>query len=268
MSAGSSGVAAAWARGERVMTGAGLLLLTLLAWLYLVLLADSMDAMAGGGGSAAFMALMPMGRWGPAEFALCFAMWLVMMIAMMVPSAAPMLFAFNALSRSRPGRERAGRWSVAFLLGYLLVWSAFSVLATGVQWGLREAALVTDLMASASPRLNAVLLLGAGLYQFAPAKQVCLSRCRSPMGFLLAEWREGARGALVMGLRHGGFCVGCCWGLMALLFVGGVMNLLWIAVLAAVVLAEKLLPFGAMTARLAGVALMAGGLWILALSSG
>ena len=258
-----SGVAASLVRGERVVIGAGLLALTLLSWLYLALLADSMEAMGSAGGRSAFMALMPMGRWGPAEFALCFAMWFVMMIAMMVPSAAPMLFAFRTLSRSRAGSERAGHSFVAFLLGYLIVWGAFSALATGAQWGLREAALVTDLMTSASPKLNAALLLGAGIYQFAPAKQVCLSRCRTPMGFLLTEWRDGTRGALVMGLRHGGFCVGCCWGLMALLFVGGVMNLLWIAVLAMAVLAEKLLPFGTVPSKIAGLLMIASGLWLL-----
>jgi predicted metal-binding membrane protein len=257
------GAAASLARSERAVTGAGLLALTLLSWLYLALLADSMDAMDGAGSGAAFMALMPMGRWAPAEFALCFAMWLVMMIAMMVPSAAPMLLAFLSFSRSRAGGEQAGQRFAAFLLGYLLVWAAFSAVATGAQWALREASLVTDLMASASSRLNGVLLIGAGLYQFAAAKQVCLARCRSPLAFVLMEWRAGSRGALVMGLRHGGFCVGCCWGLMALLFVGGVMNLLWIAVLSAVVLAEKLLPFGAMPSKIAGAAMVACGLWLL-----
>jgi predicted metal-binding membrane protein len=251
------------ARGQRAIIGAGLLALTLLSWLYLVLLADAMEAMGAAGGHAAFMWLMPMGRWGAIEVALCFAMWFVMMVAMMVPSAAPMLFAFHAMSRSRGSRDRAAGRFVAFLLGYLCVWAAFSLLATGAQWWLHEAAAVTDLMTSASATLDAALLLGAGIYQFAPMKQVCLSRCRSPMGFLLSEWREGPRGALVMGFRHGAFCVGCCWGLMALLFVGGVMNLLWIAVLAAAVLIEKLLPFGAMLARIAGLAMLASGLWVL-----
>jgi len=251
------------ARGERMVIGAGLLALTLLSWLYLVLLADAMDAMRDAGGHSAFMWLMPMGRWGVAAFGLGFAMWFVMMIAMMVPSAAPMLFAFHSPSRSRGGRERAGRRFVAFLLGYFVVWSALSLFATAAQWWLHEAAIVPDLMISSSPRLDAALLLGAGFHQFAPVKNVCLSRCRTPMGFLLTEWREGSGGALIMGFRHGVFCVGCCWGLMALLFVGGVMNLLSIAVLAAVVLIEKVFPFGAMIAKVAGVGLLAAGLWIL-----
>jgi predicted metal-binding membrane protein len=256
------GVVTSLARVERAVIGAGLLALTLLAWLYLVVLADAMDAMRGGD-RAAFMGLMPMGRWGPAEFALCFAMWFVMMVAMMVPSAAPMLFAFHSLSRTRVGSGRAGRRFIAFLLGYFGVWSGFSVAATAAQGWLHEAAVVTDLMTSSSRTLDAVLLLGAGMYQFAPMKHVCLSRCRTPMGFLLTEWRDGTRGALLMGLRHGLYCVGCCWALMALLFVGGVMNLLWIAVLAAAVLGEKALPFGAMSAKLAGLVMLAVGLWLL-----
>ena len=256
------GIAASRARGERMVIGAGLVALTLLCWVYLVVLADAMDAMRGGSG-AAFMGLMPMGRWGAAEFLLCFAMWFVMMVAMMVPSAAPMLFAFHSLCRSRLGPGRTGRRFAAFLLGYLFVWCAFSVLATGAQWRLHEAAIVTDFMASASPTLNAALLLGAGLYQLAPFKQACLSRCRAPLSFLLTEWRDGTRGALAMGLRHGVTCTGCCGGLMALLFVGGVMNLLWIGALGAAVLGEKVLPFGVMAARVAGVAMLAGGLWAL-----
>jgi predicted metal-binding membrane protein len=174
-----------------------------------------------------------------------------------------MLFAFHSLSGSRGGRERTGRRFVAFLLGYFFVWSVFSLLATGAQWRLHEAAVVTDLMTSSSPTLDAVVLLVAGLYQFAPMKHVCLSTCRTPMGFLLTEWREGSWGAFIMGFRHGLFCLGCCWGLMALLFAGGVMNLLWIAVLAVAVLGEKVLSFGAILAKLAGLGMLAGGLWIL-----
>src|SRR2546423_13594148 len=142
-------VLASLVRRERMLVGAGLLALTLLSWLYLVLLADAMDAMRGAGGHSAFMWLMPMGRWGATAFALCFAMWVVMMIAMMVPSAAPMLFAFHALSQSRAARERTDRRFLAFLLGYFVVWSGFSLVATVAQWALHEAAMVTDLMTSA-----------------------------------------------------------------------------------------------------------------------
>jgi predicted metal-binding membrane protein len=223
-------------RGERMIVAAGLAVLTLLSWLYLAALADAMQAMSDGAGSV-FMGLMPMGRrWGPLEFWLCFAMWAVMMIAMMVPSAGPMLLAFHAMVRRRAGVASPGRRFVAFLLGYVVVWGGFSLLAAALQWRLREAAVMTDMMVSTSRAWDAGLLLAAGAWQLAPAKAVCLSRCRTPLAFLLSEWREGTKGAWVMGLRHGGFCVGCCWALMALLFVGGVMNLLWIALLAGAVL--------------------------------
>jgi predicted metal-binding membrane protein len=239
-----------------------LAVLAVLSWLYLAALADAMAAMAGGAGSA-FMVLMPMGRWGAFEFTLCVAMWAVMMVAMMVPSATPMLLAFHAMQRRRGGARPAALRFVAFLCGYLLVWSGFSLLAAALQWWLHEAAVVTDAMVSASRVLDAALLLAAGAWQLAPAKGLCLSKCRSPLGFLMTEWREGATGALVMGLRHGSFCVGCCWALMALLFVGGVMNLLWIALIAGVVLLEKALPFGMVAARVAGLGLCAGGVWLL-----
>jgi len=248
-------------RGERLVVAAVLVALTILSWLYLALVADAMSAMRAGE-SSAYMWLMPMGRWGPTEFVLCFAMWSLMMIAMMVPSAAPMLFAFHALDRSRPAGAAARRLS-AFLLGYLLVWSTFSVVAAAVQWWLHEAAVVTDMMISSSRLFDGVVLLCAGLYQFMPAKSRCLSKCRTPMGFLLTEWREGIWGALIMGVRHGAFCVGCCWALMALLFVGGVMNLVWIALLAGAVLSEKVVPFGAIVAKATGLAMCSSGLWFL-----
>jgi len=259
----ASSVRAALLRGERIVIGAGLSALTLLSWLYLALLADAMDAMDGTGHDAVAMWLMPMGRWGPIELALCLAMWIVMMVAMMLPGAAPMLFAFQAMSRSRGANgPRAGRFA-AFLLGYIAVWCAFSGVATAAQWALHERAIVTDTMTIASRTLDAALLFGAGALQFAALKRTCLAKCRSPMAFLLTEWRDGATGAWVMGLRHGAYCVGCCWALMALLFVGGVMNLLWIGVLAAAVLVEKVLPFGVAAAKAMGIAMMAGALWLL-----
>jgi len=243
-------------RGERLLIGGGLLALTLLCWLYLVLLADAMDAMGSSGRRAVAMWLMPMGRWGAAELALCLAMWIVMMVAMMAPSAAPMLFAFHAVSRSR-GRDGAVVGPLAaFALGYIAVWSAFSLAATVAQWSLHEASIVTDAMASASRPLDAALLLVAGAFQFAPLKQRCLAQCRSPMGFLLSEWRDGTRGAFLMGLRHGAFCVGCCWGLMLVLIVVGVMNLAWMVALAAAVFLEKVWRHGKAFSVAAGLVLI------------
>jgi predicted metal-binding membrane protein len=252
----------AFLRSGRLVVAAGLVALVLLSWLYLALTAEAMRAMEAGN-SSPFMWLMPMGSWGASQFVLCFAMWAVMMIAMMTPSAAPMLFAFHALDRARPGRGSSARRFGAFLLGYVGVWSSFSVMAAAVQWWLHETAVVTEMMISVSRVFDAVVLLGAGAYQLTPAKNRCLSKCRSPMGFLLTEWRDGTSGALIMGVRHGAFCVGCCWGLMALLFVGGVMNLLWIALLAAVVLIEKVVPFGDIVAKAIGLVMCAVGVWLL-----
>ena len=252
----------AFLRNGRVVVAACLVALTLLAWLYLAQLAEAMRAMSAGNDSA-YMWLMPMGRWGPAEFALCFAMWAIMMIAMMVPSAAPMLFVFQALDSSRRSGGSARLRFAAFFLGYVVVWTAFSLVAAAVQWQLHAAAVVSDMMMSSSRVFDGLILLCAGIYQFMPAKSRCLSKCRTPLGFLMSEWREGTTGAWLMGLRHGMFCVGCCWGLMALLFVGGVMNLLWIAVLAAIVLTEKAVPFGITVAKAAGVLMCASGLWLL-----
>ena len=251
------------ARADRWLVGASLVLLTLLSWLYLVTAVDAMKAMTGKGGSSTYMWVMPMGRWGATEFVLGFAMWAIMIIGMMVPSASPMLFAFLRITRSHP--KNASRIGLvgAFLLGYLLVWGLFSLLATATQWLLHTTAVLTPTMMSSNRVFSATLLIAAGAYQFSPLKHRCLSKCRVPLGFLLTEWRDGVWGALIMGFRHGGFCVGCCWLLMALMFVAGVMNLLWIGLLTSVILIEKVLPFGRQAAGAAGVLMIVGALWIL-----
>ena len=223
------------ATSERALPIAALLALCGLAWVYVLYLAWGMEHMEVGAG----MVIMPrMTSWQAVDVALVFVMWAVMMIAMMLPSAAPMLLAFAALSRKlrepRPSAEL-----FAFAGGYAVVWCGFSLLATLLQWGLLEARLVAPMMQVSSRWLGSVLLIAAGVYQLTPLKQTCLARCRSPLEFLTAEWRKGLRGALVMGLRHGFFCLGCCWLVMLLLFVLGIMNVVWIAVLAAFVLAEK-----------------------------
>ena len=255
---------------DRALVAAALAALMLLAWAYIVYLARSMGGMDDGGG------MMDMGAvagprwavWGVADFTLMFLMWAVMMAAMMLPSAAPMLLAFAAVNRRR--RENRGPFvpTGIFLGGYLLVWGVFSLAATGAQWGLNAVALLSPSMALAgfSPLLGGVLLLAAGVFQWTPLKHACLRHCRTPMGFLTADWREGRGGALRMGLQHGGYCLGCCWALMALLFVLGVMNLLWIIALSALVLAEKALPGGLWIGRLAGVGLAVWGLGLIVAS--
>jgi predicted metal-binding membrane protein len=192
-----------------------------------------------------------------------FLMWAVMMVAMMVPTAAPMILIFANVNRKRQEQERPYVPTAVFLSGYLLVWTGFSVLATLAQWGLHEAALLSPMMVSTSSILGGILLLAAGIFQWTPLKYACLKHCRSPLSFLMTDWREGYRGALIMGLKHGSYCTGCCWFLMALLFVAGVMNLLWVATITAFVLVEKAVPRGDLVGRIAGVALCIAGLIML-----
>ena len=199
--------------------------------------------------------------WGAIDFALMLVMWVIMMVAMMVPTAAPMILLFATINRKR--REQEGPYvpTGIFLLGYLLVWSGFATLATFAQWGLHTASLLSPVMETTSPILGGALLLTAGVFQWSPLKYACLTHCRTPLGFIMTEWREGQGGALVMGLRHGLFCLGCCWVLMSLLFVLGVMNLLWIATLAVFILVEKVAPAGHRVSRLTGLLLVGWGIW-------
>ena len=243
---------------DRAIVAASLLGVAGLGWLYIVRLGREMAVMAD-----MAMAMPQMTPWDLADFVLTFLMWAVMMVAMMIPSASPMILTFATINRKRLADETPLIRTGLFLVGYLLVWAGYSLLAALGQWGLHAAALITPAMAVA-PWLGGILLVAAGVYQFTPLKDVCLSRCQSPFGFILTQWREGAAGALVMGLRHGAFCVGCCWVLMALLFVAGVMNLLWVAAIAAFVLLEKVAPLGRVVSRLAGAILILWGAWLLA----
>ncbi len=231
----------------------GLLALVLMSWTFLAWTVLDM-------GHPLVQLMMPMSaRWGVASAAAILGMWAIMMAAMMLPSALPMLLQFVDLAR-RNGEAARGR---VFVGAYLLVWLVFSIAATALQWCLQAVGWTDPMAASRSPWLTAALLLLAGIYQFSPLKKVCLARCRSPIGFLLGEWRPGAIGALVMGLRHGLFCLGCCWALMALLFVGGVMNLAWVAALAIAVAVEKMLPRGAQVAAVMGLVLIGSGVFRL-----
>jgi len=185
------------------------------------------------------------------------------MAGMMLPSAAPMFLLYAAAMRHGTD-PAAGRWRVyAFAAGYVLIWSAFSVGATILQWLLTHLLLLTPMMEIATPRGGGAVLIGAGIYQWSGLKHVCLRACQSPIGFLTSRWRGGAAGALRMGIEHGLSCVGCCWALMLLLFVGGVMNLWVIGALTVFVLIEKLAPFGARGARAVGTLLAIAGLWMM-----
>jgi predicted metal-binding membrane protein len=193
--------------------------------------------------------------WNVANVVSILLMWAVMMAAMMLPSALPMILAFGHLS-ARGGEVARAR---VFVAAYLLVWVAFSVAATVLQWALQSLDWVDPMIVSTSATLNGVLLAIAGVYQFTPLKKMCLANCRTPFAFLLGEWKPGVAGAFHMGLRHGVFCMGCCWAVMALLFVGGVMNLAWIAALSIVVAIEKMAPRGELLAKVLGVALIVAG---------
>ena len=196
-------------------------------------------------------------NWSRADLVRVFIMWVIMMIAMMLPSAAPMLMLFSKISHARASAARALVATGALAAGYISVWTAFSLIATLAQWGLLEVRLLSPMMTSASPVLSAALLAAAGAYQFTPLKNACLARCRSPWSVLLNDWRDGYAGAFVMGLRQGAYCTGCCWLLMALLFVFGVMNFIWIAALSLLVLIEKLLREPRWFAQASGVILLA-----------
>ena len=248
-------------RRDRAIVGAALLAITLAAWLYLFRLSAMMPGM-----DLPDMPGMVMLRdhaWAPLDVVPLFVMWTVMMIAMMVPAATPMVLTFAAVQRKRREQERATVPTVAFLLGYAVVWTTYAAAAALAQWRLHEAQLLSAAMASTSARLGGALLLAAGAFQWTRLKEVCLSKCRSPLSFVMSEWREGRAGALVMGVRHGAYCVACCWALMALLFVAGVMNLWWIAGLAVFVLAERVLPGGQAVSRIGGALLLLAGAVIL-----
>jgi len=226
---------------ERITVGSCIVLLTGLSWAYLIHQNNQMAGMDMSG-----------------DFLYTFAMWAVMMAGMMAPSAAP-VFLLYAKTRASRGEGMTSPSVLLFGLGYLAVWTGFSLCAALAQWALHQAALLSPAMQVASPRIAGAILIAAGAYQLTPWKQKCLTHCRSPLGFLMTGWKDGLAGAFQMGFSHGLFCLGCCWALMGILFAVGVMNLVWVAVLTAVVLLEKVGPAGVMAARVAGAALVVFG---------
>jgi predicted metal-binding membrane protein len=252
---------AALVRRDRLLVWGGIAGLTLGAWAYLV---HQQRAMASESGMASVpgmaASLVP---WTAADLVFTVAMWAIMMIGMMLPAASPVLLLFAAVNRKRREQQGVAVPTGIFALGYLLVWSGFSVTAALAQWGLHTAALLSPAMATTSPILGGALLVAAGVYQLTPLKEACLAHCRSPLGFLMTEWRDGPAGALRMGLRHGAYCLGCCWVLMGLLFVTGVMNLLWVAAITVFVLLEKVAPAGRVIGRAASWALIVAGIIVL-----
>jgi predicted metal-binding membrane protein len=254
---------AALLRRDRLILGAGLLALTLLAWAYLAYEAHRMNVsgvcecmrmkMAGPDGSS----------WPAVTLLPLFLMWCVMMVAMMLPSAMPMVLTFAAVTHNRQRQGRPYIPTALFVSGYVAIWCAFSAVAAVSQWLLHRQALLSASMATTSAIFGGMMLVGAGIFQFTPFKRSCLTRCRGTLEFILTRWREGRSGAFQMGLEHGTFCAGCCWALMALLFVAGVMNIFWVAALTALVFLEKILPAQARVSLASGVALAGWGLFIL-----
>lgn len=261
-------------RRDRAIVAAALVILTVLAWAYVWWLAADMEM---GGMDMSGFRMIPAGMglmmpanapWTAMEFAFVFAMWAVMMIGMMTPSAAPMILIYARVGRQAAQQGRPLAASAYFAAGYLVTWIGFALAASSAQWALERSALLTPTMVGASDFFGGAVLIGAGVYQWTPLKDVCLRQCQAPWLFIARHggFRPGAMGALALGMRHGAYCIGCCWALMALLFIGGVMNVAWIAAIALLVLAEKVVPAGRVISCTAGAVFLASGAWLIARS--
>jgi predicted metal-binding membrane protein len=237
-----------------------------LSWIYVLagagmnMSAFEMTRLSSGQAS---MAMMMPAVWGLGYAGLMFVMWWVMMIAMMLPSATPMVLLFAAMNQKQKESGNPYVPTTLFASAYLIAWAGFSVVAVAAQWGLESLALLSPMLVSASVILGGGVLIAAGIYQLTPLKQACLNHCRSPLQFVLTRWRSGASGAFRMGLEHGAYCIGCCWFLMGLLFFGGVMNLYWIAGIAVFVLLEKTIPVGHWMSHVVGIVLIIWGIVVL-----
>ncbi|MEC8434921.1 MAG: DUF2182 domain-containing protein [SAR324 cluster bacterium] len=245
-----------------------LVTVTISSWLFIIkgagtgmsaAMMTGIDLATGGG--MRMPAEMP--SWTFAYAIIMFFMWWIMMIAMMLPSASPTILLFARARHDKQETDKAHLPSTVFASGYLLAWADISAIAVIAQWALEGIQLLNKMMVSTSPVLGGALLLVAGLWQFTPWKHACLRHCRSPLIFLMTRWRPGLKGALIMGIDHGSFCLGCCWFLMALLFFGGIMNLWWIGGLALYVLAEKTLPSGHWVGYGFGLILVVWGGWMM-----
>lgn len=247
-----------------LLTGVALLAIAAVAWAGVLVQATmgDMEAMGGADGSMAMAG--GMAGAGPSAAPAFLASWLVMMMAMMLPSALPMVLLYRTVARGRTGSGHATGPTWIFVLGYLLIWGLFGVPVYLASLAVDAAVAADPMVVSVLPYAAAAVLVAAGAYQFTPLKQVCLRKCRGPLGFLMERWRDGRGGALRMGAEHGAYCVGCCWGLMAVLVAAGAMGLAWVSLIALAVFVEKLLPRGELAARLVGAGLTALGVIVAA----
>ena len=236
-------------RYSRILTISAVFLLVFLSWSYMFF--------------GMTMNMKAVGLWNESDLLSLFLMWAIMMAGMMLPSATPVILLVDKLNFQRKVKQVAYTHSLYFIAGYLLAWILYSALITLIQWGLHSASLLSPMMISSNDIFSSVLLIIAGLYQWSTLKQKCLQLCRSPLNMLTTQWREGINGAITLGFKHGQYCLACCWFLMALLFVTGVMNLKWILVLTLLVMIEKCLPRGDIISKALGCLLISLGLVIL-----
>ena len=264
---------AAVLRRDRAVIVLAVALLTALVWGYLLWLSAGLDM---DGMDMTGLRMIPSGMglmmptdmpWRAMEFAFVFAMWIVMMVGMMTPSAAPMFLMYARIGRQTEARGRPLGATVWFAVGYFLVWIAFALFATLVQWALERTALLDFTMATTDNVLGGLVFVAAGLYQWTRLNDLCLAECQRPFEFVMRHggYRRDASGCIALGFRHGAYCVGCCWALMALLLVGGVMNVLWIVLLALLAFLERVTSMGRLIVRLAGIVLVAGGVWLFSM---
>ena len=245
---------------DRLIIVIGLIAICLLSWMYIIYLYKQMYPM----NMDAFLFAMPMtATWTLVDFSLLFLMWFVMMIAMMIPSVTPLILIFSMVNRKKKQNKNPFVSSYYLLAGYLIIWAVFSLLATLLQWFFQHLNWLNPDMVVTNKIVGGIILLLAGLFQFTPLKRQCLQYCQTPVSFIHTQWKEGKSGALKMGIKNGMYCLGCCWILMLLLFVSGIMNLLWIVLISLFVLTEKLLPRFTWISWLAGVLLILYGAWVM-----
>ena len=245
------------ARRNLVIVGGGLAAVVLAAWAWQVNMSLQMQAAANSASAW---------QWTPGVIVATVLMWCVMMVAMMLPTATPFIWTYWNLAGNRSTHTSRTGGTIAFVFGYLVAWTIFSAIATALQMLLDERGLLSPNMAIVATGLSGVVVLAAGVYQFTPMKSACAHKCRTPIGFFMARWRDGAGGATAVGIAHGAYCIGCCWMLMATMFVMGVMSLAWMAILTAIMLVEKLPSMGERFGRILGWIGIATGIALIAKS--